>query len=277
MTDQLAPANRAGRNLPAAIGVGLTLGALVIGTLFTRHAYFMVVVVAAISIGTWEMSRALRTAGYRIAELPVVLGGAVMLVAAYQRGPSALLFGLVVTVLACLAWLLPDGGSAVVRDLAASVFVAAYVPFLAGFAAMLVAPPDGHRRIVAFIATCVCSDTGGYIAGVLKGRHPMAPTVSPKKSWEGFAGSVTACLVGGTIFLAAYWDLALWKGAVFGLAVVCAATLGDLGESLIKRDLGIKDMGHILPGHGGLMDRLDSLLMTAPVCWLLLSAFVPTT
>jgi phosphatidate cytidylyltransferase len=141
---------------------------------------------------------------------------------------------------------------------------------------LMTVPSDGPRRVTVFIATVVCSDVGGYAAGVLFGKHPMAPSVSPKKSWEGFAGSVTACAVGAaimfaTLFSGTHW----WEGALFGLAVVCSATLGDLGESMIKRDIGIKDMGHLLPGHGGLMDRLDSLLPTAPVAWLLLTAFVP--
>jgi phosphatidate cytidylyltransferase len=139
---------------------------------------------------------------------------------------------------------------------------------------MMTAPADGPRRVTAFIATVVCSDTGGYVAGVLFGKHPMAPSVSPKKSWEGFAGSVLACTLAGAVFLTTLFDGTWWQGVLFGLAVVCSATLGDLGESMIKRDIGIKDMGHLLPGHGGLMDRLDSLLPTAPVAWLLLIAFV---
>jgi phosphatidate cytidylyltransferase len=121
----------------------------------------------------------------------------------------------------------------------------------------------------------VCSDVGGYVAGVLFGKHPMAPTVSPKKSWEGFAGSLLACAVGGTLLFWGLFDVQPLLGAVYGLAVVLTATLGDLGESMVKRDIGIKDMGTLLPGHGGIMDRLDSLLPTAPVAWLLLAAFVP--
>ncbi len=122
----------------------------------------------------------------------------------------------------------------------------------------------------------MCSDVGGYAAGVLKGRHPMAPSVSPKKSWEGLAGSVAACAIGGVALVSTLMDVAWWQGVLFGLAVVLTATVGDLGESLLKRDVGIKDMGSLLPGHGGLMDRLDSLLLTAPVTWLLLTAWAPS-
>jgi len=129
--------------------------------------------------------------------------------------------------------------------------------------------------VLCWLIVVVCSDTGGYAAGVLFGKHPMAPSISPKKSWEGFAGSMLAGAIGGTLsvmlLLHAHW----WVGLPYGLALVVCATGGDLVESLIKRDLGIKDMGNLLPGHGGLMDRLDSLLPTAVAAWLLLTAFVP--
>jgi phosphatidate cytidylyltransferase len=140
---------------------------------------------------------------------------------------------------------------------------------------MMTAPEDGPARIASFIATTVCSDVGGYVAGVLKGRHAMAPSVSPKKTWEGFAGSVVACVICGVALVSSVMEIAWWQGVLFGLAIVCAATIGDLGESLVKRDIGIKDMGHLLPGHGGIMDRLDSLLIAAPVSWLLLTAWAP--
>jgi phosphatidate cytidylyltransferase len=266
---------RAGRNLPAAIAVGLVLGALIVGTLFTRRAVFVGVIAVAIAIGTLELCRALASNASRPARTPLVLGGAVTIVAAYQRGTTALLFGLVVTCLACLAWRVVEGVPGVLRDWTTSVFVAAYVPFLAGFAAMMTAPSNGPARIVSFIATTVCSDVGGYVAGVLRGRHPMAPSVSPKKTWEGFAGSTVACAIAGVALVSTVMEIAWWQGVLFGLAVVVTATLGDLGESMVKRDLGIKDMGHLLPGHGGLMDRLDSLLVTAPVVWLLLVAWAP--
>jgi phosphatidate cytidylyltransferase len=169
----------------------------------------------------------------------------------------------------------PDPALRALRSASLSVFTAVYVPFLAGFCVLLAAPPDGTRRVTAFIATVVCSDVGGFAAGVLVGRHPLAPSVSPKKSWEGLGGSVLACVVGGALLVSLLLHQAAWKGLVYGVAVALAATAGDLAESLIKRDLGVKDMGHLLPGHGGVMDRLDSLLVTAPVAWLLLSALAP--
>jgi phosphatidate cytidylyltransferase len=266
---------RAGRNLPAAIAVGLALGALILGTLFTERRFFVGVIAAAIAVAVLELSKALRENAMRTARTPLVLGSVVTIVAAYERGSTALLFGVVATCLACLAWRVGDGGPGLLRDWTASVFVAVYVPFLAGFAAMMTAPSNGAARIVSFIATTVCSDVGGYATGVLRGKHPMAPSVSPKKTWEGFAGSVVACCIAGVALVSTVMEIAWWQGVLFGLAVCVAATLGDLAESMVKRDLGIKDMGHLLPGHGGIMDRLDSLLIVAPVAWLLLTAWAP--
>ena len=267
---------RAGRNLPAAIGVGLGLAALITVPLFSPARWVFIVVVAiAVAVGIREIVGALRTLGAQPPVLPLVGGGVVMIAVAYRDGAAALFVAFVLTVLACLVWRLADPAEGFLRDVAAATFTAAYVPFLAGFAALLAIPDDGPRRVTAFIALVVCSDVGGYAAGVFFGKHPMAPTVSPKKSWEGFAGSLTACALAGAVFFWTLFDANPLLGVVYGLAVVCTATLGDLGESMVKRDIGIKDMGTLLPGHGGIMDRLDSLLPTAPVAWLLLSAFVP--
>lgn len=270
--------NRAGRNLPVAIAVGLGLGALVVVPLFTARPVFLGVVVVAVALGTWEMVHSLEPVHARPALPPLIVGGAAMVVAAWFGGPEALVLGLLLTTVAIGLWRLAEGPENYLRDVSAGVLVATYVPFLAGFCVLLAVPGDGAVRVTTFIATVVCSDVGGYALGVLIGRHPMAPTVSPKKSWEGFLGSTLACLLGGVCFLTLLFDGAgtWWEGALFGLAVVVAATLGDLGESMIKRDLSIKDMGSLLPGHGGLMDRLDSLLITAPFAYLLLQLFVPT-
>ena len=230
---------------------------------------------AAVAIGTREIVLALRTLGAEPPLLPLLAGGAAMVALAYRSGPSALFLALVLTVLGALVWRLADPAEGFLRDVAAGTFTAVYVPFLAGFAALLAVPPDGPRRVTVFIALVVCSDVGGYAAGVFFGKHPMAPSVSPKKSWEGFAGSAAACTVAGALLLFFLFDANPLLGVLIGLAVVASATLGDLGESMVKRDIGIKDMGTLLPGHGGIMDRLDSLLPTAPVVWLLLTAFVP--
>ncbi|MGZ6791584.1 MAG: phosphatidate cytidylyltransferase [Mycobacteriales bacterium] len=266
---------RAGRNLPAAIAVGVSLGAVILATLYSPYRWtFVLLLLVASAIGTGEIVRALRTLGAQPPMLPLLAGGTAMVVVAYRYGATELFLALALTVLGCLAWRLADPVEGLLRDVSASVFTAAYVPFLMGFAALMTAKDDGDLRITAFIATVVCSDVGGYAAGVLFGKHPMAPSVSPKKSWEGFAGSATACAAAGAVFFVTLFDKPFYEGIAYGLAVVASATLGDLGESMVKRDIGIKDMGTLLPGHGGLMDRLDSLLPTAPIAWLLLTAFI---
>ena len=265
---------RAGRNLPVAIAVGLTLVALIVVPLYTYRPAFVAVIVAAAWIGVWELVQAVRRLGAEPPLLPLLGGAAAMVVGAYAEGAEFLVVGLILTVIASFVWRLADSNEGYLKDVTATALVAVYVPFLAGFAALLTAADQGPERVTVLVATVAASDIGGYAAGVLFGKHKMAPTISPKKSWEGFAGSVLACAITGGILLVTLFDTEIWQGVVFGLAIVAVATLGDLGESMIKRDIGIKDMGTLLPGHGGIMDRLDSLLPAAPVAWLLLSAFV---
>ena len=274
-----APAvGRAGRNLPAAIGVGVVLACLVTVPLFSPYRWlFLLVVAGAATIGSREIMDALRTLGPRPAAVPAAVGGIAMVAAAYYGGSDALFLAWIGTALACVVWRLATPTAGFLRDVAASIFTVTYVPFLISFAALMAIPADGPRRVTVFVATVVASDIGGYAAGVLFGKHPMAPTVSPKKSWEGFGGSLVACALAGAVFFVTLFHASALLGVVFGLAVVATATLGDLGESMVKRDIGIKDMGNLLPGHGGLMDRLDSLLPTAPVALLLLSGFLPTS
>ncbi|PZF86818.1 phosphatidate cytidylyltransferase [Micromonospora deserti] len=274
-TQQSAP-GRAGRNLPAAIAVGVGLGAAIVVPLFLYTPAFLAVVAAAVGIGSWEMSRAVRRSGAHPPLVPLVVGGVLTVGMAWYAGPDALSLGLLVTVLGTMVWRLGDGPRGYQRDLTAATLIAVYVPFLGGFAALLAAVPgDGHLRVLVTLVAVVLSDTGGYAAGVSFGKHPMAPSVSPKKSWEGFAGSVTAAAAGSALLIWLLFDVSPWWGALFGLAVSGAAVLGDLAESMIKRDLGVKDMSNLLPGHGGLMDRLDSILFAVPAAYLLLAVFVP--
>jgi phosphatidate cytidylyltransferase len=270
------PANspgRAGRNLPAAIGVGVGLGGTVVACLVVSRAAFVALVSIAVLVAVWELTSAIATKAVHAPLVPLAIGSVAMLVAAYQGGTESLMVGLVLTALAVVGWRLVDGPAGFAPDITAAVFTAVYVPFLAGFTILMDAPHDGARRVATFVIVVVCNDVGGYAAGVLFGKHPMAPKISPKKSWEGMAGSLTACAVGGAICVAVMIDGgAWWQGALMGLALSVASTVGDLGESVLKRDLGVKDMGTLLPGHGGIMDRLDSLLVAAPIAWLLLAA-----
>jgi phosphatidate cytidylyltransferase len=266
---------RTGRNLPVAVAIGVVLGGLVLLTLFTVKSTFLAYVGAVVAVGLWELRRALAQRGISIPLIPIAAGGAAMFTLAYWYGAQPALAALAGTVLVLMAWRLPGGPSGYLRDLTASVFTLAYVPMLGVFVPLMLSAPDGAHRAFIFVLLAVCSDVGGYFAGIFTGRHPMAPGISPKKTWEGFAGSVVACLAAGAVTLPLMLHAHVWQGLLLGAAAVAAATLGDLVESMIKRDLELKDMGSLLPGHGGVMDRLDSLVFVAPVAWLLLAVFVP--
>jgi phosphatidate cytidylyltransferase len=281
-TPAQAPAKdhgRAGRNLPAAIASAVVLLSLVAGTLYFWKTAFVLLVAVAIVVGIWELRRGLLSKEIDLPEQPLMVGGVVMVVVAYFWGAPALVTATAVSALAVMLWLLRRGVDGYVRNATASVFTLVYLPFLASFVGLMLSEggsvhferwDNGVKGIVAFILVTVASDTGGYVAGVLFGKHPMAPVISPKKSWEGFAGSMVACVLAGWGLLTWLYDAEWWIGVLLGLITVVMATLGDLCESVIKRDLGVKDMSQVIPGHGGLMDRLDSLLATIAPTWLLL-------
>ena len=268
-------AGRAGRNIPTAIGVGVSLGALVLASLLIRKEGFLAVVVVASCWAVWELRGGLARGKINVPLVPSMVGAIAMITASFVGGGQALTVCFGLTCISLLLWCVSDGAQGSIRDITGGIFVAAYVPLLASFSSLLLWAPDGAKRVIVFIGVTICSDIGGFAVGVMAGRHPMSPSVSPKKSWEGAAGSVVFCVMAGvgtvTVMLGGSW----WAGAILGLAVAISATVGDLTESTIKRDLGIKDMGSILPGHGGLMDRMDSLLLSAPVAWAILTAFVP--
>jgi phosphatidate cytidylyltransferase len=265
---------KSGRNLPVAAAVGVLLGGLVILTLFTVKATFLIFMGAAIGVALWEVARALRTAGIQVPVIPIAAAGLAMWLCEYWWNNRAVLASLVLAVVAILGWRLTRGPDGYLRDVSAGVFVLGYLPFPALFVVAMLAAPDGARRVLIFVVLTVCVDIGGYFAGSTLGRHPMAQAISPSKTWEGLAGSVVACLVAGAIMVPLLLHGHVWQGLIIGAAAGIAAVVGDLAESAIKRDLKIKDMGSILPGHGGIMDRLDSLLIAAPVAWLLLAVFI---
>jgi phosphatidate cytidylyltransferase len=267
--------SRAGRNLPASIAVAIGLIALIVVSLAFVKDLFVIVVAGAMLVALWELGRALATNGTWLPAIPMGVGAVGMIVGAYYGGPDVLIVVMAGTVLTCILWRMPRGQDGFVRDVSASIFCLVYLPFLASFVALLLAADDGVKRVLTFIFVTIASDIGGYVVGVLFGKHPMAPNISPKKSWEGFAGSAVSCMAVGVACVVGWFDGAWWVGIVLGAVAVVAATLGDLTESLIKRDLGIKDMSNILPGHGGIMDRLDSLLATVSVVWLVLHFLLP--
>jgi len=277
---------RAGRNLPAAVGSAVLLLVAAAGSLFFFKSAFMLIVAVAVVVAVWELHRGLSANDIDIPEQPLMAGGVVMVAVAYFWGAPALVTATAVTALVVMLWLLRRGVDGFVQNASAAVFTLIYVPFLGSFVALMLAEggdwkttehfDDGVRGIITFILVTIASDIGGYAAGVLFGRHPMAPVISPKKSWEGFVGSLLFCVGAGVALVVWLLDGDWWVGVALGLIAVVMATLGDLVESVMKRDLGIKDMSQIIPGHGGLMDRLDSLLATIAPIWLLLHYLVFT-
>jgi phosphatidate cytidylyltransferase len=267
---------RAGRDLRAAIGVGVGLGAVIVASLFIVKAVFVGVIAVAVVVGLWELTSRLEERKQIKAPLvPLALGGAAMVVAGYVRGAEGAWVTMALTALAVLVWRMTEPPEGYLKDVTAGVFAAFYVPFLATFVAMMLTADDGPQRVLTFLVLTVVSDTGAYAVGWRFGKHKLAPRISPGKTREGLLGAVTFAMGAGALCMQFLIDGGTWwQGLVIGFAVAVSATLGDLGESMIKRDLGIKDMGTLLPGHGGIMDRLDSLLPTAPVVWLLLVIFV---
>jgi len=269
---------RTGRNLPAAIGVGVLLGGLALLTLLTVKATFLIYMGAALAIGLHELVTALKTKDINVPFIPVALGGAAMVTAAYWAAGGAVAAAFALTLLAILIYRMFGGTDGYVKDVTAGVFATAYLGLLGATVAAMLAPADGGKRVLIFIVLAICSDIGGYFAGItltpFTGGHKMAPVISPKKTWEGLAGSAFLCIVAGAVMLPTLLHGHWWQGVITGIAALAAAVFGDLAESMIKRDLAIKDMGTLLPGHGGILDRIDSLLACAPVVWLLLAVFV---
>nr|WP_294697349.1 phosphatidate cytidylyltransferase [uncultured Friedmanniella sp.] len=271
--------------MPAAIGVGVGLGAYVVVTLLFWRFGFVLLIAAGLALASIELHNALRRVGMKAAVGPIVVGSVAIAIGSYLAGrqtpvvfstTSVLLAALALTVVASLAWRMRGGSEGYVRDTAASMLIIAYVPLLGSFSALiLAAPQDGVARMITFLLVIAMNDTGGYVAGVLFGKHPMAPRISPKKSWEGFVGSVLFGTTAAVLMTVFGLEAPVWVGLLLGISLVVVGTCGDLVESLIKRDLGVKDMSAFLPGHGGVMDRLDSLLIAAPVAWLIMYVLVP--
>ncbi|MFI7386950.1 phosphatidate cytidylyltransferase [Streptomyces sp. NPDC049813] len=275
----LPPKKSAGRDLGAAIGVGVGLGVVIVASLFIVKAVFVGVIAVAVVVGLWELtSRLQERKAIKAPLVPLAVGGAAMVVAGYVRGAEGAWVAMALTALAVLVWRMTEPPEGYLKDVTAGVFAAFYVPFLATFVAMMLTADDGAWRVLTFLILTVVSDTGAYAIGWRFGKHKLAPRISPGKTREGLVGAVTFAMAAGVLCMQFLIDDgSWWQGLVMGACVAASATLGDLGESMIKRDLGIKDMGTLLPGHGGIMDRLDSLLPTAPVVWLLQVLFVGST
>lgn len=278
-SDEPAPRqSRAGRDLPAAIAVGVGLLAIVVVTLIWFHPGFIALLVFMTCLGAIEVHHALLQIGMRSAIVPIVIGTIAIIGGSYAAALLqpvttipwhwVLLGCLGLTVMLALIWRMPGGAEGYVKDAAASLFTISYIPLLASFIGLMLAMPNGTWNVVATAVCIVGSDTGGYAVGATLGRHPMAPNISPKKTWEGMAGSVVLAVVVGILAAVFLLHQPWWLGLILAVVVVVFGTAGDLIESLIKRDVGIKDMSSFLPGHGGVMDRLDSVLVAFPAAWL---------
>lgn len=272
---QPASTGRAGRDLVSATGVGALLGVfLVLLPVLYAPWLFALVAAAAMVLGSHELRGALATRGVNLVWQPLYVGVAAVSLTAYWFGALAFVAVFAATVLLVLGWRLLGGPQGYVADVSATIMAAAYTGLMAGFVGLMLTSTQGRERVIAFVVLTICSDIGGYAAGVLAGRHPMAPRLSPKKSWEGFGGSLVLQAVAGVSLFVLVLDAPWWQGLITGLVLTVTATGGDFVESAIKRDLGVKDMSTLLPGHGGLMDRLDSLLPNAFTAWLLLRVFL---
>ena len=268
--------SRAGRNLPAAIGVGVVLGAIAIGVLLFAPIGWLPVLAVAIPIATYEVIRRLGEAGYALPVIPLLIGGQAMIWLSWPYGVAGTLGAYGGTIVVCMVWRLVGQGLReqpvnYLRDISATVLLATWVPLFASFSALLIFQEDGGVRTFIVIVTVVFADIGGYVAGVLFGKHLMVPAISPKKSWEGLGGSLLFGVAAAVLSVTLLLGKPAWVGVPLGLMLVITGVLGDLVESQVKRDLGIKDMGTLLPGHGGVMDRIDAMLPSAVAGWIVLT------
>jgi phosphatidate cytidylyltransferase len=266
---------RAGRNLPLAIVTALALAGVLIGSLLVSRPAFVVFLLGIVTLALLELLTVLRARATRPARPVVLAVGAVLVVGAYLEGPAALSFGLLAAILGAFGWYLVDRGrTEVTRNVAATIFAVVYVPFMAAHLSLVVGRADHYvGALIGYAALVVIYDTAAYATGATLGRRPIAPQVSPNKSWEGAIGASIACLAAGALLLPLWEPWTLASGLVLAGATCVVAPLGDLSESMLKRDLAVKDMGSILPGHGGVLDRVDALLFMAPVLYYVLAIF----
>ena len=273
---------RTGRNLILAILIGLGVGALVVVSLIFIKELFLVFGAAMAGFAAFELTQAFRGAGRHVPRIPTVIAAVGIIPATFFLHAGGQLVALSAGVALVVVWRLVEeavvpsarrGAAALGRDVTWSILVQIYVTLLASFAILLLAESGGEWWVLGFLIVVVAVDTGAYASGLSWGRHPMAPTISPKKTWEGFAGAAVAAIVAGVLISVFMIGMPWWFGVVFGAVTLLTATAGDLAESLIKRDLGIKDMSSWLPGHGGFLDRLDSILPSAAATYVLYLIF----
>jgi phosphatidate cytidylyltransferase len=258
---------RAGRKLLPSILVSLSLLTLIFGSITLEPKLFLALICIVIMLGVRELTHAYRAGGIELPDLPIMAAALVILLASWFGGTEGLAVstGLIIPILMFLLLLISQKDF--IKRSTSAVFAVFYLAVLGGFILLVANDPDGGKRILALVILISCNDTFAYFAGVLFGKHKMAPSISPKKSWEGLIGGLIASLIGGGLVFHLAFETGWYVGSAIGVMTVVTATCGDLIESAIKRDLAIKDMSNLLPGHGGIMDRLDSALFTAPAVW----------
>lgn len=261
---------RAGRKLLPSIAVSLGLIALIWISLATYREIFAVVVGVAVMLGVRELTSAYKAIDVNVSFFWLGLATIGLCFATWVGGLSGLSVGTAIAFPFLLVLLLIKGPAGFVKTATATSLALIYLPFLAGFLILLGRPENGLERVMTFVVLVGCNDTFAYLIGVFFGKHPLAPKISPKKTWEGLLGSLVFTILGGALAFHYIMDSNWWLGALAGLMTVFTATSGDLIESAIKRDMSLKDMGSLLPGHGGILDRLDSVLFSAPALWLAL-------
>lgn len=275
-----------GRSLSKSVAVGLLLGAVFLLSVLIYKELFVVLAAAAAGAGAWELSSALRLKGWYVPRVPAVVGSVLIMPAAFYGGAELQWLVSLGIVAALIFWrtvhLLWEAREAprqaiahTLRDYAASAFVVIYLPLMTSFTMLLLRRPDGAAWVITFVVTVAMIDTSGYLVGRKLGKHKLAPGVSPKKTWEGLVASISAGVVSAVLLTQLFWGFDWWIGLVLAGVLLLAAVFGDLAESLIKRDLGVKDMSSLLPGHGGIMDRLDSILPSALITYLFAQIFLP--
>ena len=258
---------RAGRKLLPSIAVGLFLLAIIFSTMAYIPVLFALFVGIAVLIALHELTTAFKAREIQINYLQLSVATTLILASSWVGGLPGLAVSVAIALIANLFLVLLRGTEGFIKNATASAFALLYPGFVAGFIFLLARSGEGFSYIATLVILVGCNDTFAYVFGVLLGKHPLAPKISPKKTWEGFVGGLIFTSIGSALAFYYLLDHHPAIGALAGFAGVLAATVGDLVESAIKRDLSIKDMGTLLPGHGGMLDRLDSALITAPVMW----------
>jgi phosphatidate cytidylyltransferase len=261
---------KAGRKLLPSIIVSIAILGVVFGTLKIHAGLFTGLVLLAVVVAIQELNHGFKLAGIIIPDYILQVASVGVVLAAYFGKVSGLSVAAAIAIPNLWILLLAFAPADFIKRISAASAAIFYVPFLAGFIILLAHDSDGIARILTLVVLVACNDTFAYIFGVLFGRHRLAPHISPKKTWEGLIGSLVATTTGAALIFHFVFHKHWWLGLLLGLMGVATATAGDLIESAIKRDLNIKDMGSLLPGHGGVLDRIDSVLFTGPAVWFVL-------